>query len=202
MVVRSMLSGMMLAGVVLILLVTGCARKAPVTSETGETSMGPRGADGSVEELAQRERERRQAIEERERQMQMQSMRQSGAERLPQDTVAYQEFLEQDVPFSFDSYTLSDEAEAILDRKADWLRSNPGATVQIEGHCDERGTTAYNLALGEHRANAVKRYLTALGIDAARLTTISYGEEVPLDPRRNEEAWARNRRAHFVITSQ
>jgi peptidoglycan-associated lipoprotein len=107
--------------------------------------------------------------------------------------------------YSDGSYVYPDpyhEAEAILDRKADWLRSNPGATVQIEGHCDERGTTAYNLALGEHRANAVKRYLTALGIDAARLTTISYGEEVPLDPRRDEEAWARNRRAHFVITSQ
>ena len=76
---------------------------------------------------------------------------------------------------------------------------HPGVTVTIEGHCDERGTNEYNLALGDRRAESAKRFLTDLGISATRLTTVSYGEERPVDPRHNEEAWAKNRRAHFVI---
>ena len=74
--------------------------------------------------------------------------------------------------------------------------------IQIEGHCDERGTVEYNLALGERRANSAKRYLTSLGIPENRISTISYGKERPLDPGHNEEAWTKNRRAHFVILSK
>ncbi len=74
--------------------------------------------------------------------------------------------------------------------------------IQIEGHCDERGTAEYNLALGERRANSAKKYLVSLGIPADRLSTISYGKEMPLDPGHNEEAWAKNRRAHFIILSK
>ena len=82
------------------------------------------------------------------------------------------------------------------------MNQNSSVRSQIEGHCDERGTNEYNLALGERRANAAKQYLTTAGISAGRLSTISYGEERPLDPGHTEAAWARNRRAHFVITGQ
>ena len=80
-----------------------------------------------------------------------------------------------------------------------WLNDNPDANIVIEGHCDDRGTNAYNLALGERRAESVKAFLADLGIESARMTTISYGEEKPLDLGQNEEAWAKNRRAEFVL---
>ena len=82
---------------------------------------------------------------------------------------------------------------------ADWLRANPQATVTIEGHCDERGTSAYNIALGDRRAESAKAFLSDLGIDGNQLSTISYGEERPLLNGQNEEAWAKNRRAHFEV---
>lgn len=104
--------------------------------------------------------------------------------------------------FEFDSYRISSQARDALDKNASWLKSNPTSTVQIEGHCDERGTTEYNLALGERRANAAKDYLIRQGIDRSRLSVISYGEERPLDPGHTEEAWGRNRRAAFVILSR
>lgn len=107
----------------------------------------------------------------------------------------------QDVNFAFDSYALSDLAKSILKKNAEWLQTNSAKTVQIEGHCDERGTAEYNMALGARRARAVYDYMRSLGIDSARMSTISYGKELPLDPRHNEEAWARNRRAHFNINN-
>jgi peptidoglycan-associated lipoprotein len=115
---------------------------------------------------------------------------------------ALQEFQNQDILFDFDKYDLRPDARAILDRKVGFLNENASVRSQIEGHCDERGTNAYNLALGERRANAAKQYLTNAGVSAGRLSTISYGEERPLDPGHNEAAWARNRRAHFVVTGQ
>jgi peptidoglycan-associated lipoprotein len=115
---------------------------------------------------------------------------------------AFQDFQNQDILFDYDKYDLRTDARTILDRKAGFLNQNSSVRVQIEGHCDERGTNEYNLALGERRANAAKQYLTTAGVSAGRLSTISYGEERPLDPGRNEAAWARNRRAHFVITGQ
>jgi peptidoglycan-associated lipoprotein len=115
---------------------------------------------------------------------------------------AFQEFQNQDIYFDFDKYDLRTDARATLDRKASFLNQNSSVRSQIEGHCDERGTNEYNLALGERRANAAKQYLTTAGISAGRLSAISYGEERPLDPGHNEAAWARNRRAHFVITGQ
>jgi peptidoglycan-associated lipoprotein len=115
---------------------------------------------------------------------------------------AFQEFQNQDIYFDFDKYDLRTDARATLDRKASFLNQNSSVRVQIEGHCDERGTEEYNLALGERRANAAKQYLTTAGISAGRLSTISYGKERPLDPGHNEAAWAKNRRDHFVITGQ
>jgi peptidoglycan-associated lipoprotein len=107
-----------------------------------------------------------------------------------------------DVPFDFDSAELIPAARPILDRTAEWLRSYPTVSLLVEGHCDERGTVEYNLALGERRATAVYNYLLSLGVASNRLKTISYGKEFPLDPGHTEEAWARNRRGHFEVTSK
>jgi len=103
-----------------------------------------------------------------------------------------------DAFFDFDDASLREDAKAALDGNAKFLEGRSGQNVVIEGHCDERGSVEYNLALGEKRARAAKEYLTAYGINAARITTISYGKERPFDPGHSEEAWAQNRRAHFV----
>jgi len=107
-----------------------------------------------------------------------------------------------DIYFDFDKYDVRREDEGILKENAAWLKKNPKMKIQIEGHCDERGTSAYNLALGERRASMTKRYLVSLGIASDRISTISYGEERPLDPGHHEEAWAKNRRAHIVVLSK
>jgi len=101
--------------------------------------------------------------------------------------------------FGFDKSDLTPEATATLDRQAAWLKQYPAVTVTVEGHADERGTREYNLALGERRASAVKNYLAALGVDGARLQTISYGKERPAVVGSNEAAWTQNRRGVTVI---
>ena len=108
-------------------------------------------------------------------------------------------FVNEDIHFEFDKSRLLPEAKEILKEKAEWLSMYEDVTVTIEGHCDERGTNEYNLALGDRRAESAKRFLTDLGISVSRLTTVSYGEERPVDLRHHEEAWAKNRRAHFAI---
>lgn len=108
----------------------------------------------------------------------------------------------QDVHFAYDSYDLSSEARDTLQSNADWLRSNAQVKVEIEGHCDERGTVEYNLALGAKRAKAVRDYIASLGIASDRLSTISYGEELPLCREQGEECWQQNRRAHFLVLTR
>jgi peptidoglycan-associated lipoprotein len=105
-----------------------------------------------------------------------------------------------DVHFDYDSATLTEEARSILERHALWLQGHREVRVTIEGHCDQRGTTDYNLALGEQRARAVWEYLVGLGVAPDRLRTVSYGKERPLDPADTEEAYAKNRRAHFAVS--
>ncbi|MEW6377215.1 MAG: peptidoglycan-associated lipoprotein Pal [Thermodesulfobacteriota bacterium] len=107
-----------------------------------------------------------------------------------------------DIHFDFDKYDIRPGDAAILKENAALLLKFPQGKIQIEGHCDERGTVEYNLALGERRANSTQKYLISLGISPDRISTISYGEERPVDPIHNEEAWAKNRRAHFVILSK
>jgi OmpA-OmpF porin, OOP family len=108
----------------------------------------------------------------------------------------------EDVHFDFDKFNLKPEARLILDRHAAWLTTNTAVKLAIivEGNADERGTAEYNMALGQRRADAAAKYLINQGVSAERITIISYGKEHPLDPRHNEEAWAKNRRAHFVVT--
>jgi peptidoglycan-associated lipoprotein len=104
-----------------------------------------------------------------------------------------------DVFFEYDRYDLTSDARTTLRANADWLKSNASARVEIEGHCDERGTNEYNLALGAKRAQAAREFLSTLGIPADRLSTISYGEEIPVCREQSESCWKQNRRARFVI---
>jgi peptidoglycan-associated lipoprotein len=104
-----------------------------------------------------------------------------------------------DVFFGYDSWTISDDQRQSLNRDADWMKSNPGAIVKVEGHCDERGTTAYNLVLGEKRAKAVRNYLVELGISANRLSVVSYGKERPSCLDHAESCYQQNRRGHLVV---
>ena len=105
----------------------------------------------------------------------------------------------QDVFFSYDSFELSEEARQTLQANTDWLQNNTEVKVEIEGHCDERGTAEYNLALGAKRARAAQDYLITLGVPAERLSVISYGEELPQCTDSNESCWQRNRRGHFSV---
>lgn len=101
--------------------------------------------------------------------------------------------------FDFDKYNIKPEAEAVLKKKADFLKTNSVYAVLIAGNCDERGTNEYNMALGERRAQSAKKYLVTLGIPVNRLSTVSYGEERPVDPGHNEAAWAKNRNDTFTL---
>jgi len=129
--------------------------------------------------------------------------RQLEADRLQAETAAREAaltaFVGENIHFEFDSYMLSDQARQILVSKAEYLRTNPDITVTVEGYCDDRGTSEYNIALGERRAQSVKMFLVNLGIATNRLNTVSYGEERPIATGHDEASWAKNRRAQFVI---
>jgi peptidoglycan-associated lipoprotein len=107
-----------------------------------------------------------------------------------------------DVFFDFDKYDIRPGDAKALDGNASWLKSNPNHLVLIEGHCDERGTNEYNLALGERRAKSTMNYLVSQGVQASRITIISYGEERPVCTQKSEECWAKNRRAHFLVKAR
>ena len=104
-----------------------------------------------------------------------------------------------DVHFDYDKYDVRPQDKPILEENANWLKSNPNALVLIEGHCDERGTNEYNLALGERRAKAARDYIVSVGIDGSRITLISYGKERPLCNEHTEACWGQNRRGHFLV---
>ena len=107
-----------------------------------------------------------------------------------------------DVFFDYDQYDIRADQRDVMAGNAEWLRKWPTVKLQVEGHCDERGSNKYNMALGDKRANATRDYLVSLGIDASRVTTISYGEERPFVEGQDESAWSQNRRGHFVITAK
>ncbi len=120
-----------------------------------------------------------------------------GARPIPKDFVAVPDL--KDIHFDFDRYDIRATDTRTLDANAAWLKSNGGMMVLIEGHCDERGTNEYNLALGERRAKAAMNYLVSQGVQASRITIISYGEERPGCMDKNDACWANNRRAHFLV---
>jgi len=175
-----------------LLLTTSCAKKQVQTETAVEEAV-----EEVVEDTAAEDEAARQAELERQKALEAERLAEEEAKRVAM--MALNMFQSEDLFFDFDSAVLVPMSQEVLQRKADWMNENMDATVIIEGHCDDRGTAAYNLALGERRADAAKDFLVNLGVSADRVTTISYGEEKPVDPAKNEEAWAKNRRAHFVV---
>ena len=176
-----------------LMFLTSCAKKT-IKSEPG-VAVTEEGAGAEDVVKADDARARQKALEAQrlreERLREEARVRREGAER--------GQFENDHIYFEFDKSRLLSDAKDTLKRKAKWLMAHPDVTVIIEGHCDERGTNEYNMALGDRRAQSAKNYLVDLGIASRRLTTISYGEEKPLDPGHNETAWAKNRRDQFVI---
>jgi len=174
----------------------GCAKKKISSGIEGDDGLA--GSDGqpgygTEEELAA---DRQGMIDEEALQDQGAAIAESG---MTPEEEAMARFVNEVIHFEYDSAALLPAAQDLLREKAGWMRANPGARVIVEGHTDSRGTGEYNLALGDRRAASVRNFLTGVGIDGSRITTISYGEERPADPMENESAWAKNRRAEFVI---
>ena len=161
-----------------LMLTASCAKKQV---QSGDVTPSPEGGVMSDEDA------RARAFEEQRLREQRAAM------------AAKERFENQDIHFDFDKASLTPAAQAVLRDKAAYLMANANTSVIIEGHCDERGTNEYNMALGDRRAGSAKSFLVDLGIASGRLTTISYGEEKPVDSASNEAAWTKNRRAHFVI---
>jgi len=148
------------------------------------------------EELARKKREEEQLRALRDQEIRlMNEIRGSDFVEVPSEMAQYFQM----VHFDFDKYNIKDEFKDELQATADYLKEKPDILVLIEGHCDERGTNEYNMGLGERRALSVRNYLISLGIASERLSTISYGEERPLDPGHNEIAWAKNRRVQYKV---
>ena len=168
-----------------LLMTVSCAKK-----QVRDTTTSTYDADTAAKQ-AEMERQKRLAEEKR--------LKEEALNEANRIKMAKEQFLNEDVYFQFDSAALLPDAQNALKRKAAWLKANADARAMIEGHCDERGTNEYNLALGDRRAESAKAFLVNLGISASRLATISYGEEKPVDSGQTEEAWAKNRRAHFIL---
>jgi peptidoglycan-associated lipoprotein len=185
-----------------LLFFTSCAKKT-VDSGPAMTQAQPQAqTDTAAEDAAAKlaaEKARQEEIA-RQKALEEERLQAEALEASQRDAMAAKSlFINEDIYFEFDSYVLTGIAQDILMAKAEWMRINPNASVTIEGHCDERGTNEYNLALGDKRGEIVKAYLVNVGVDAGRLMTISYGEEHPVDTGHNDESWAKNRRAHFVV---
>jgi peptidoglycan-associated lipoprotein len=175
-----------------------CAKKS-VTTEPAVDTAAEEEAARQAELEKQREMERQKQLEEERLAAEARAQQLQAEAEERERMLSKNRFLNENIYFAFDDSSLDYQAQELLKQKAVWLQDNMDANVVIEGHCDERGTNAYNLALGERRADSVKVFLVNLGIADSRLTTISYGEEKPVDMGNNEEAWAKNRRAAFVL---
>lgn len=176
------------ATLALALLVLGACRKRPDVAPAPADAFPTADADAARADsirLAEADRLERERMDR---------------DRLEREAARARAVLTDIVFFDYDSYEIGFEAEQVLQAKIPLLRANPGVRIRIEGHADQRGSTEYNLALGQRRAQAVREYLAAYGIEAGRLATSSYGKERPLVDGQGEAAWARNRRAEFVIT--
>jgi peptidoglycan-associated lipoprotein len=195
------------------LILTGCPKKTVVKEEpsikkseeaTREAAReaarieAERAKEAKEKELAKiKEEEAKKAQEKKEFEQSLVAKKTPGIE-----GEVFETKLIKDIHFDFDKYDILQGDAEILKGNAALLVKFPNVKIQIEGHCDERGTVEYNLALGERRANSTKNYMISLGISGNRISTISYGKERPMDPAHNEDAWAKNRRAHSVIVSK
>lgn len=194
---------------------TGCAKKAALKEEAAiqeqkQTAEAP--AVATTDDAAAKAREqalreqalREQALRDKAAKEAAEKAAKEAAEKARKDAEAkaaaiLKELQLADITFDFDKYNLKPEAQEILKAGAPAYLKYKEYKLVVEGHCDERGTVEYNLALGEKRATEAAKYLADLGIEKERIKTISYGKEMPLDPGHNEAAWAKNRRAHFVV---
>ncbi len=188
--IRRPWAGMALA-IVMIIAVSACGgKKRPPAVATGSSPYGSRTAPSEAP----------LPIDSGPDVQQVDSSEAMGAEFSTSDPLTGEGGPLEDIHFPFDSASLTDEARILLEKHAVWLQSRREAKVAVEGHCDERGTAEYNLALGEQRARAARDYLVSLGVAGDRLRIVSFGKEKPLDPASGEEAWAKNRRAHFAVS--
>ena len=187
------------------MLMTGCAKKAVSKDEglvAGEKKAAAAQSEADIkkkeaEAAAKEEAARKLAAEQQKEDVKELALKRdaAAAAAAEKEQTAFE-----DIYFVFDKSTIESEAREILKRLASLLDSNKNYSLVIEGHCDERGTVEYNLALGQRRADAAMKYLVDLGLDKESIKTITYGKERPLDPGHDEEAWAKNRRAHFLTT--
>jgi peptidoglycan-associated lipoprotein len=187
------------------LIMTGCPKKTVTKDEPSVTkSEEARKLEAERAQKEAKERESAKMKEEEAKRAQEKEFEKSlVAKKTPGiEGEVFESSLLKDILFDFDRYDIRPGDAEILKGNAALLTRYPKMKIQIEGHCDERGTVEYNLALGERRANSTKKYLISLGIAGDRLSAISYGKERPLDPGHNEEAWTKNRRAHTVILSK
>ena len=187
------------------MLMTGCAKKA-VSKDEGLVAGEKKAAAAQSEADIKKKEAEAAAKEEAARKLAAEQQKEDAKElALKRDAAAAataekEQAAFEDIYFVFDKATIEPEAREILKRLASLLGGNKNYSLVIEGHCDERGTVEYNLALGQRRADAAMKYLVDLGLDKESIKTITYGKERPLDPGHDEEAWAKNRRAHFLTT--
>ena len=185
------------------LILTGCPKKTAIKEEPSVTKEEAARLEAERAAKEAREKELARIREEQARKAKEEFEKSLMAKKEPGiEGEVFESKLFKDVHFDFDRYEIRPGDAEILKQSAVLLSKHRTVKVQIEGHCDERGTHEYNLALGERRANSTKKYLISLGISQDRVSTISYGEEKPSDPGRNEEAWAKNRRAHCIVLSK
>jgi peptidoglycan-associated lipoprotein len=190
---RAWIFGVIMLAMLLALPVS-CAKKQ-VTMETQEMAAD----EGAAQQMAEDEAARREAEEARMREQRAREARQRQEAANMSEEARKAAFEDENIHFDFDKYVLTPEAMMILDDKAAYLREHSGVRVLVEGHCDDRGSNEYNLALGDRRANSAKNYLVKSGVAESRITTISYGEEQPLCMQQAESCWSKNRRDHFSV---
>lgn len=185
-------SWVLLIAMLALVVIGACAPK----NVTTETAMSQTAEDAALKAAREAEMAQQERVA-REKALEAQRLQAAAAQR--ELMTARNRFLYEDVYFEFNKADLLPEAQDVISRKALWLYDNPDVGVIIEGHCDERGTDEFNMLLGEKRAGNVKTFLISLGVGSERMLTVSYGEEQPVDPGHDEEAWAKNRRVHFLI---
>lgn len=170
--------------VLLIVLAFGCAKKQVKTTEEPAVKERKTEADAPKKEMVDDT---------------LYAANKEGDIATETEMMAAEKAISRDVLFDFDRYDIRSDARPILDSVAAWMNSHRGISITIEGHCDERGTNEYNLALGERRAKAAREYLSLLGVSPGRMNIMTYGEEKPICTESNEDCWQKNRRAHFVL---
>lgn len=180
------LRGMCFVLILGLLIFTGCAeKKSVVTSDTGQSQQVTEPTTQQKDAMATKEKSESQDV--------------TSDKSVDLEKMARMKSPVSDINFDYDSSSIRPDAREILKASANYFMKNRISSIIIEGHCDERGTNEYNMALGERRAQETKKYLVNLGIKESMMKTVSFGEENPLNPNSNEEAWAANRRAHFVV---